>query len=415
MSEISSIYSAADAEDDCSELLRDFDAYFDSSLDINQFNLTVVDTDADVLNSLASHLESLRFAKFAAAALHSEICNISQNATKGCNKMDGAYYNGPDLHMGKSHFFTQLPFEVDLHQLSNMSNTLCNAYESEISMKQLTRDLERDRVVVNGRRLVGAANGLDGLVAAVGDCIDWNMAHCGLPPLSSALRRKVSLSVLRMACRTNSGGLCFHALRALLGKDPPLTYVDMPPPSTNTLHITLFFPSLCMCRPDPAEVMLVPLSTLARPLAVKITVEAFMDHSEEGGGITRCSPSNRSDCLQDTARDALIARNSSVQAVDTAVKGGTGKMRWGLCCEVRASTFFNLTSIDDHDHDHDGSTGGTSNGVEAVYTNLLCLEIDAGQEAIQDADMLGGLSPRGVCGQVQLRALVVPPAGGKIT
>lgn len=210
------LYSISDADKDCLDMLQDFENYFDQSLDINQFHATVVDTPADVRVPLSRHLESLRFVKFAAAALTAEHQNIS-TCTVTHNTDNESKEPGRSF-LGRNDFLSRLPFQIDLHIVSKTCQALSNAYESEISMKQLTRDLERDKVVLNGARLVGAAYGISGLIAAIGDCIDLNVAHCSLPDLSADLKQALSVGVLRMACRTNSGGLSFHALRSIVGK-----------------------------------------------------------------------------------------------------------------------------------------------------------------------------------------------------
>ena len=42
----------------------------------------------------------------------------------------------------------------------------------EISLKQLEKDFARERVVINGRRLVGSRDKLEGVCAALEHCID---------------------------------------------------------------------------------------------------------------------------------------------------------------------------------------------------------------------------------------------------
>lgn len=211
-------YSNADADADCSDLLQEFENVFDCWLDVNQFHGTVVDTPPKVRKELNNHVEALRFIKFASAALSAQHYALSHigNTFEAC-RSDNLRLPGTQF-LTQQDFFSKVPFEIDLHEISKDSKTLSNSYDSEISMKQLTRDLERDRVVLNGRRLVGASEGISGLIAAVGDCVDLTLAHCGLPHISAALRERIAISVLRMACRTNSGGLSFHALRSIVGK-----------------------------------------------------------------------------------------------------------------------------------------------------------------------------------------------------
>jgi hypothetical protein len=212
-------YSDKDADADCSDLLQDFENNFDAWLDVNQFHATVADTDPAVRTALNQHLESLRFVKYASAALMAEHNTLSRIMNMDHFQMSESLplTDVGKQYLGQHDFFSRVPFEIDLHKVSTNSRTLSNAYDSNISMKQLTRDLERDRLVLNGRRLVGASEGIAGLIAAVGDTIDLTLAHCSLPQLSPTMRESVAVGVLRMACRTNSGGLSFHALRSVVG------------------------------------------------------------------------------------------------------------------------------------------------------------------------------------------------------
>jgi hypothetical protein len=147
---------------------------------------------------------------------------------------------------------------------------------------------------------------------------------------------------------------------------------------------------------DPAEVLLVPVSTLARALGIKVSVGAF----------TRAP-----------AADGSGGSISIVDSSSSSDKGdirGSGVMQWGLRCEVEASTFFRLSSagasdamgmsMDMVDHvDPPSSAPPTSDVVEAVYRNILCVELDTRLKTMESGALLGGCSTDGLYGTLLFR------------
>ena len=95
---------------------------------------------------------------------------------------------------------------------------LCDVCESEITMKQLQKDIERDQLVVDGKRIIGSNEGIDSCLLSVGDAIDTCLGNCFLPPLGVNLRSTVIRAILTTASRTNSGGVALHTLRCITGE-----------------------------------------------------------------------------------------------------------------------------------------------------------------------------------------------------
>jgi len=83
------------------------------------------------------------------------------------------------------------------------------------SLKQVQRDIERDILVVNGKKVLGSY-GFETVIASICATIDEIVSQTRLTPMSSSLKRDFAVSCLREASRTNSGGQSFQALQGLL-------------------------------------------------------------------------------------------------------------------------------------------------------------------------------------------------------
>ena len=128
--------------------------------------------------------------------------------------------------------------------------------------------------------------------------------------------------------------------------------------------------------------MLVPVSSLARSLSIKISVDAFVLHRDEGceiAGISLCS---------ERGQETLSASD---------------RVSWGLCCEVQGSTFFKLAALGAADQPSARVSDCEEDVVEAVYRNFLCIEIDSKLKIMKSAKLLGGCSSEGVCGKLSFR------------
>jgi len=84
-----------------------------------------------------------------------------------------------------------------------------------VTAKQLKKDVERDTIVANGVKVVGANVGVDGLLGQLERDVDALLAECRLPVASAELRRFLLTEGLKLVTRSNSGVVAFQLLQAL--------------------------------------------------------------------------------------------------------------------------------------------------------------------------------------------------------
>ena len=200
-------------------------------------------------------VDDLRYLESMDAALRIEraLCERavpSSSSSSGSGSGSGS--NVASTHVSRKRFSVQhladaLPVCMVCSELNGTtsSNRSGNSGESsrDASLKQLRRDVERDKLKINGRRVVGSEAGLDGVLAATVAALQDAMRTSRFPPLDGDAAHALAVEVLRWASRTNSGFLCYSAVQALL--------VD---------------------GSDGATTLITPLSTLAKPIAVDVRV-----------------------------------------------------------------------------------------------------------------------------------------------
>ena len=253
---MSSSYTSQDADDDVISITRDVDDFYDAWLSVTASpfpsSSSTHDNDSDQRQQrLVKYLHDLKFLTFAA-----DIFAItSTTSAGGCVKGKKGNNYSPEkktLGMGmaagtvrevgvvsvgiltsSSHSQATctsrqpsllllaahlMPTDISVEQLVAGPDAFMLLESEDISTKQLGKDFDRERVVINGTRLNGARVGLAGICDHLELCIDLQLAHCGLSGLAPSLRapetkKKVALSVLRQVSRTNCGSLSFAAVR----------------------------------------------------------------------------------------------------------------------------------------------------------------------------------------------------------
>jgi hypothetical protein len=199
-------YSAENAEKDSIKILSD-PYIFDLWHDVTKFCDTVLDIP-EVEPVLASTLEDMRLIDFVESftnTSHLLLSDLNAYYPHDTTKIDP--FSKPFL---RTEFFSHLPMKFDLNNLNQSMTT--------INMKQLKKDFERDRVIINGNRMIGATTTFEGVIRQVEEILDRNHLNCLLTPLSPSNKRILALQVLKLASRTNSSGIAFEVLRQLLGK-----------------------------------------------------------------------------------------------------------------------------------------------------------------------------------------------------
>ena len=189
------------------------------------------------------HLECLRFADFAVAAINSEMSFIEKNQVNSSNVAQNHVYS--ENHKRDMEFKVlaqNLPIEVITSDVPVSSKVVESKRDS--STKQLKRDIERDKIVINGMSIIGADGGIDNIIVKIGNTIDNMLSQCNLPVLSTTSREDLSYKLLSTVCRTNSGGITFQILQSMLN----------------------------------SESILIPLSNMAKPLRIRISLDKIPDN-----------------------------------------------------------------------------------------------------------------------------------------
>ena len=193
-----------------------------------------------------------------------------------------------ELLFNKLHIF--LPKSIKVKDIAGLNHTLLHdTGSSDNSIKQLQRDIQRDQLLINGVRLVGADAGLEGVIEQLESSIDAILNEC---KLSTEINRKrdMCLAVLQSACRTNSGGISYAALQfvlqAALKPDAILdahasTHSNDLSPTASTSTNTKTRLERSLTDDLLSKYIIVPMSSLAPPLTIRVSVDDIIVESED--------------------------------------------------------------------------------------------------------------------------------------
>lgn len=283
--------------------------------------------------TIQTHLKNIRFSKFALQAIKSEIHNCQQCEGKATTENVSTETPGTNSyrqHLGACNRIAVVKIP-DVDQMISDAGSV----RVEASMKQMKKDIERDRLLINGVRIVGAELGLDTVLQKMCDMCDQIHTECGIPTLGNEVKQFAVLSLLSKASRSHSGGIAFQAVQSLI---------------------------------DPSVAMLVPQSAVTPPLKINIHLGAFPSSSgtlvssntshtvstTTGSCISitdmPCSPA---DAGTNTSRggDQQVASRSLQSVEASAHVGGeqrvpAGKCRWGLIGKVSCESIFKIQLFD---------------------------------------------------------------------
>ena len=245
-------------------------------------------TNADYLQSIIhQHSDCIRFLNFAEKSMTAESTksndySMSMKMKESCHLYGTRETKDIRGSVLKEHqnrtlkdVIPLLPLSLEVSEINSAGSTSSMhlaASSGKISLKQLRRDVERDTFKLNGTSLIGSEKGLEGICSAIVRCCNEVLSKCCLRSLDKDVETDIAHEVLAKASRTHSGGIAYQCLQYII-------------------------------KPD--DIVIVPLSTLAKPLNINISISSYAD----------------SDTVQ------LESDN-----------------RWGLVCAVECSTFFTLKS-----------------------------------------------------------------------
>jgi len=219
-----STYTEADIEYDVDLILDEIDDYcnvYACYTNISMGNYSPCENNNNIkgrLNNYAvtdiihRHLRNIRHCKFMKEVLDTEI-------QKSISGMVTSEETDSVVSQGKTHTivvqqrthdevrskFSQVN-KIPLVDIPEVELMITDCSDLDSTLKQLRKDLERDRLLVNSIRVVGATLGLAGIMQLVGEVCNKILQECGLPRLSDEMRDHMVLAVLGKAARSHSGG-----------------------------------------------------------------------------------------------------------------------------------------------------------------------------------------------------------------
>lgn len=287
---------------------------------------------------IMSHLRNIRFTKFSQEALRTELNNLSGNSSSDNGRMK------EHSHLTTNEFKHRLQqdsriFAVEIPNVQQMISE-AGLVRVDASMKQLRKDIERDRLIVNGIRMVGAEAGLDAILSKICDICDDIHAECGIPKLGDEVKEFAVLSLLSKASRSHSGGIAFQAAQNLID---PATAMLMPqsavaPPLKINIHLGAFPPTRSQALAAEKELSVVQAQAQAQGASVRDTENSHPTNSESTG----CSSSGTSAAMD------------------------KGRGRWGLVCKITGESIFKVQLYD--------------SPVEDGYDDCSTAELEGGED-----------------------------------
>ena len=214
--------------------------------------------DGSLLKAISSHLKNLRYLKFSKEAVGTELSNQSESLDIFCAKTKISRSSDfrdefrdlkslclpHSVHLDdhSSPFTVNLPSKVSVADIEGIERMLQRDESLEAKEKQLKKDVERDRILLNGVRISGSEAGIDAIYNQIGKICDAVLQESSLPILDESLKAQFTHIVLGKSSRTHSGGITFQAVQAII---------------------------------DPLKSMLLPQSNITPPIHIKVSVGNF--------------------------------------------------------------------------------------------------------------------------------------------
>lgn len=169
--------------------------------------------------SVQKHFEKLRFAQFSAASLEGELIRCHHLQSEKLiypEKINFATEPNQFVDLKSSGKIT-FPFIIPLSEIISQNSPENSSVEARL--RQLKKDLERDKFLINNNRVIGAGLGMSGILDILSAIYDHLTTEESLPLLQNPLKEDLSHEILFKASRTHSGALVYHALQNLIDSD----------------------------------------------------------------------------------------------------------------------------------------------------------------------------------------------------
>ena len=176
------------------------------------------------LSSTKEHIESVRYLSYMHLALHSEWDQSHGHltstktpesiTTSTCSTGDSLRKS----NVGQQRGLEGLPLSLSCRELMRQLDDSSAAPDTSSSMKdsslkQLRRDLIRDKLILNGERLSNAELDLEGICEKLASTIIDVVRIAQLPSIEKSVTHELAVEILRKASRTNSGYVSYQLLQ----------------------------------------------------------------------------------------------------------------------------------------------------------------------------------------------------------
>jgi hypothetical protein len=203
---------------------NDVNLYFKEEMDLEADSMINSDNyggigcaEIEMEDVALQHLKNLNFLKFANSVLNSEIASRKRRRADSWEMV-----MVEPKEAAKQRVF---PFAVPLQNIPSVQKEIEHHQSSSTltaRIKQLKKDLERDKLLINNNRLIGATIGLAGILSTMETLFDELMEENSLPPLSKEVKEQLSYGILLKSARTHSGAMVLHVLQNIVDTNTTL-------------------------------------------------------------------------------------------------------------------------------------------------------------------------------------------------
>lgn len=208
------------------------------------------------------HADNIRFLNFAAESLsaesikssrYSDVMNFKVAEKRNSDNFKTSAIQKDNANRRQFHDLDLvcalglLPISVDVSEINSSASGSLFAQPTSserLSIKQLRKDVERDRFTLNGVPLIGSELKLEGIISAIVQCCRRALLQCVVRPMTETAGHDLAVQILTKASRTNSGGIAYQCLHYLI---------------------------------KPSSIIITPLSNLAKPLNISIIAGSFSE------------------------------------------------------------------------------------------------------------------------------------------
>ncbi len=181
--------------------------------------------------------------------------NAAALLTVECNRYAKKNESNPATKAPKSKYSLPLPVTIPVKELLQTENISIDSIEQrQQKLKQLNKDVVRDRLLINNHRITGAIDGLQGVKSLIEQEINSMLLDLHFPILPKEISSMLTEATLLKASRTNSGANVIQSLMTLI---------------------------------DPQYIVLIPQSSIVPPIQILIQLGSCPSNTQDWGIVCR--------------------------------------------------------------------------------------------------------------------------------